>query len=92
MRLVMRWWAAGISIVSGIDRHMVRSRPLRDIVPIFDLLFNGAPIWVMGPGLFILLCVAAEAGHQLQQWLDHRSPAREEKGGDAGQILGMSLG
>jgi hypothetical protein len=58
----------------------------------FDLLFNRAPIWVIGPGLFMLLCITAEAGFRLQRWLDRRSPAGEEKGGGAGQILGVSLG
>jgi hypothetical protein len=57
-----------------------------------DLLFNRAPIWVIGPGLFLLLCVTAEAGFRLQQRLDRRSPAREDKGGGAGHILGVSLG
>jgi hypothetical protein len=58
----------------------------------FDLLFNEAPIWIIGPGLFLVLCAAAEAGFRLQRGLDRRSPAREEKGGGAGQILGVSLG
>lgn len=58
----------------------------------FDLLFNRAPIWVIGPGLFLFLCVAAETGFRLQQWLDRRSPAMDEKGGGAGHILGVSLG
>lgn len=58
----------------------------------FDLLFDRAPIWVIGPGLFILLCIVAEAGFRLEQWLDRRSPAREDKGSGAGQILGVSLG
>lgn len=71
---------------------MVRHQPLRDTVPMFDLLFNEAPIWVIGPGLFLLLCGVAEAGFRLQQWLDCRSPAREDKGGGAGHILGVSLG
>src|SRR5258705_11756559 len=83
--------AEGISIVSGTIRNMVRHQPLRDAAPMFDLLFDRAPIWVIGPGLFLFLCIAAEAGFRLQQWLDRRLPARENTGSGAGQFLGWLL-
>jgi hypothetical protein len=57
-----------------------------------DMLFNRAPLWVIGPGLFLFLCIAAEAGFRLQQWLDRRSPSGTGKDGGAGHILGVSLG
>ncbi len=31
-----------------------------------DTLFNRESIWVIGPGLFLLLCLAAEGGYRLQ--------------------------
>ena len=57
-----------------------------------DQLFNQTPIWLIGAGLFVALCLAAEAGFRLQLWLDRRWPAGEDKGGGVGQIFGVSLG
>ncbi len=56
-----------------------------------NFLFNQTPIWAIGLGFFIALSIAAELGFRLQQWLDHRQPGVENKGG-TGQILGVSLG
>ena len=71
---------------------MVENHRLGDIASMFELLFNRTPIWIIGPGLFLALWIAAEAGFRLQRWLDRRLPASEDKGGGAGHILGVSLG
>jgi hypothetical protein len=56
-----------------------------------DLLFNRTPIWLFGVGTFVVLCLVAEAGFRLQQWLDR--PASGETGrAGVGQILGVTLG
>ena len=65
---------------------------MKDTAPMLDQLFNQTPIWLIGAGLFVALCLAAEAGFRLQHWLDRRWPAGEDKGGGVGQILGVSLG
>ena len=58
----------------------------------FETLFAHAPIWLIGPSLFLLLCLAAQAGYRLQRWIDLRSPNGGDKGSGAGQVLGVSLG
>jgi hypothetical protein len=57
-----------------------------------DLLFNRTPIWLFGVGTFVVLCLTAEAGFRLQQWLDRPASAEEVRRGGVGQILGVSLG
>jgi hypothetical protein len=57
-----------------------------------DLLFNRTPIWLFGVGTFVVLCVVAEAGYRLQQWLDRPATAEESRRGGVGQILGVTLG
>ena len=56
-----------------------------------DLLFNRTPIWLFGVGTFVVLCLVAEAGFRLQQWLDRPASAEVGRAG-VGQILGVTLG
>ena len=57
-----------------------------------DLIFNRTPIPLFGVGTFVVLCLVAEAGFRLQQWLDRPASPEERGRNGVGQILGVTLG